>query len=65
MSLRAFHLVFIGASVILAAFVAAWAIGQYRVQHDTTYLVGGVASMAAAIGLAVYATAFQKKTRTL
>jgi hypothetical protein len=64
-SLRAFHLVFIGASVILAAFVAAWAIGEYRVQQDTTYLVAGGASMAAAVGLAVYATAFQRKTRAL
>ena len=30
MSLRAFHLLFIALSVVLAAFVAAWATGQYR-----------------------------------
>ena len=65
MSLRAFHLVFIGASVILAAFVAAWAIGQYRAQDDAIYLGAGAASLAAAVGLAVYATAFQRKTREL
>jgi hypothetical protein len=65
MSLRAFHLVFIGASVILAAFVAAWAIGQYRAQDDAIYLGAGAASLAAAGGLAVYATAFQRKTRQL
>jgi hypothetical protein len=65
MSLRAFHLVFIGASVILAAFVAAWAIGQYRMQDDAIYLGAGAASLAAAVGLAVYGTAFQKKTRAL
>jgi hypothetical protein len=65
MSLKAFHLVFIGASVILAAFVAAWAFGQYRVEHQTTYLGGGAAALAGAIGLALYATAFQKKARKL
>ena len=65
MSLRAFHLVFIGASVILSAFLAAWAVGQYQTEHDAAYLAGGAAALAAAIGLAVYATAFQKKTRTL
>jgi hypothetical protein len=30
MSLRAFHLLFIALSVILAAFFGAWSIGQYR-----------------------------------
>ena len=30
MSLRAFHLLFIALSVVLAAFCAAWAVGQYR-----------------------------------
>jgi hypothetical protein len=65
MSLRAFHLVFIAASVILAAFVAAWAVGQYRVEHDAIYLAASAACLTAAVGLAVYATAFQRKTRQL
>jgi hypothetical protein len=30
MSLRAFHLLFIVMSVILTAFFAAWAFGEYR-----------------------------------
>ena len=42
MSLRAFHLVFIGVSVVLAAFVAAWAVGQYRPDHAPSYAVIGV-----------------------
>ena len=33
MSLRAFHLLFIALSVVLAAFFAAWAVGQYRADH--------------------------------
>ena len=39
MSLRSFHLVFIGVSVILAAFVAAWAEQQYQTAHAAGYAV--------------------------
>ena len=65
MSLRAFHLVFIAASVGLAVFLAAWAVGQYRAQDDATYLTAGAASAAAAVGLVMYASTFQRKTRRL
>ena len=34
MSLRAFHLLFIALSVVLAGFCAAWAVGQYRTGHQ-------------------------------
>ena len=34
MSLRAFHLFFIALSIVLAAFCAAWAVGQYRAMHE-------------------------------
>jgi hypothetical protein len=65
MTLRLFHLVFIGLSIILAAFCGAWAVGQYRVQPDALFLVMAVVSIAGAFGLAAYATAFQRKTRNL
>jgi len=65
MSLRAFHLFFIAISVILTAFVAAWAAGQYRELHDVTYIVGCIVSLASGIGLAIYGAAFQRKTRQL
>ena len=65
MSLRAFHLLFIAVSVALAAFFAAWAAGQYRVEHQMSYAVTGAAAMLAAAGLAVYGAAFQRKTRNL
>jgi hypothetical protein len=65
MSLRAFHLVFIALSVMLTAFVAAWAASEYRAAHDAGYVVAGVASVAAGIGLAVYGAAFQRKTKGL
>jgi hypothetical protein len=65
MGLRAFHLLFIGLSVVLAAFSAAWAVGQYRVGHQAVFIVTAAASIAAACGLAAYGTAFQRKTRNL
>ena len=65
MSLRAFHLLFIGLSIVLAAFVAAWAAGQYRIDHQAGYAAAGVASVAGAGALAVYAVAFQRKTKGL
>ena len=65
MSLKMFHLVFIGCSIVLAAFLAAWATGQYRTGHEAGYLATGMVSLVSAAGLAVYAAAFQRKTRRL
>jgi hypothetical protein len=65
MSLRTFHLVFIGVSVILAAFVAAWAGQQYLAAHAAGYAVTAVLSLAAGGGLIAYGAAFQRKTRLL
>jgi len=52
-------------SVMLAAFVAAWAAGQYRLEHDMIYAVTGVGALAASGLLAAYGAAFQRKTRNL
>ena len=65
MSLRVFHLVFIALSIVLAAFVAAWAAGQYRTEPRGGYIVAGAASLVAAGALAVYGAAFQRKTKNL
>jgi hypothetical protein len=65
MSLRTFHLVFIALSIVLAAFVAAWAAGEYRTAHDMGYAVWAAVSLASGGGLAVYATKFQRKMRDL
>lgn len=65
MSLRAFHLLFIALSIVLAAFVAAWAMAQYRSLHDVNYAIAAAASLGGAVALAVYVTAFQRKTRRL
>jgi hypothetical protein len=65
MSLRAFHLLFIALSIVLGAFFAAWSVEQYLAGHQVGYLAAAVLSLAAAAGLAVYAAAFRRKTRTL
>ena len=65
MSLRAFHLVFIALSVVLAAFIAAWAVGQYRLGHETIYAVTGGVALLASAALMTYAVKFQRKTKHL
>ena len=65
MSLRAFHLFFIAVSGMLAAFCAAWAVAQYRVEPAASYAAGAVVSVACAAALAVYGAMFQRKTRNL
>jgi steroid 5-alpha reductase family enzyme len=65
MSLRSFHLFFITLSVLLAAFTAAWAVGQYRVDHAVVDAVWGVGAVALGGGLVMYGGAFQRKTRNL
>jgi len=65
MSLKAFHLFFIALSIVLAAFTAAWATGQYRGAHDAASLVYVCVSLLAGIGLAVYGAKFQRKARRL
>ena len=65
MSLRAFHLLFIGLSVTLAAFFAAWAASRYQSAPAVGYVLTGVGSLASGVGLAVYGAVFQRKTRRL
>ena len=65
MSLKAFHLFFIGISVVLAAFMAAWATSQYRALHDGSYIATAVVSTLAGAGLAIYGVKFQRKVRGL
>ena len=65
MSLRAFHLFFIGLSAVMAAFCSAWAFSQYRLDHQLIYGAGSVTSALSVAGLAMYGRAFQRKTRDL
>ena len=65
MSLRHFHLLFIGLSVVLAAFFAAWAGGQYRQAHELQFAVTGAVCLASGAALAVYGARFRRKTKNL
>jgi hypothetical protein len=65
MSLRMFHMVFIGVSVVLAAFVAAWAVQQYQSAQAIGYAIAAALSLAAGGALIAYGAAFQRKTREL
>ena len=65
MSLRAFHLLFIALATMLAAFCGAWAVGEYRATPSALFMVTAGGSAVAAVGLAAYGTAFQRKTRNL
>lgn len=65
MSLKAFHLFFIAACVLLSAFVAAWATGEYRAGQAGVYMVTAIGAAATGAALAVYGIAFQRKARRL
>lgn len=60
MSLRAFHVVFIAASSLLAFFFAAWclALGD---RHGLGWRAAGAASVATGLGLVVYEAWFLRK----
>jgi hypothetical protein len=60
-----FHLLFVSLSVVLAAFVAAWAGGQYRLEQEFQYAVFAAVSVLGGVGLAIYGAKFQRKTRHL
>jgi hypothetical protein len=65
MSLKAFHLFFIAISAVLAAFCAAWAVAQYRVEPSAAYVAGAVVSILCVCALSVYGTIFQRKMKRL
>ena len=55
MSLRAFHVLFISASVLLALMLARWCLPEHKAAAG--------AAVAVALGLIVYETWFLRKTR--
>ena len=65
-SLRAIHLVFIGASITLTLLVALWGVAMYATDGGSVgYLAFAAGSAAGAFGLAVYLVAFVRKTRRM
>ncbi len=64
MSLKAFHVVFISASALLAFALAAWCFSAGE-GPDAGRTAAGVVAVAAGLGLAVYEAWFVKKMRSL
>ncbi len=63
MSLKAFHLVFIIASIALAIGFGIWLANNYFSEGGAAYFVGAILSFAAAVGLVFYERYFLKKTK--
>ena len=54
MSLKAFHIVFIAASILLAFGLGAWCFVQYADSHRPAELIYGLSSVAIGLGLIWY-----------
>jgi hypothetical protein len=64
MSLKAFHVVFITASSLLAFYFAAWCLGLGE-QEGTSWRAAGIGSAVTGFGLVAYEAWFLRKTRGL
>ena len=66
MSLRAIHLVFIVASILLAAFTTFWGVAMFMSERGGAgHLAFAAGSLCAVVGMAVYAVKFVRKTREI
>lgn len=63
MSLKAFHIVFVVVSTLLAFGFAAWSFGQYRETRGLAELGFGVGSLVAGVSLIVYGRYVLKKLK--
>jgi len=64
MSLRALHILFIVASILLAIFMGVWGIVAFRSPlGSSAHLLTGLVSCLVAVGLSIYAVGFVRKTR--
>ena len=65
MSLKAFHIVFIIFSTLLALGVGLWCVWVDLVEGAPIYLAGAIASFVAAVALMVYGVWFYRKMKRL
>jgi len=63
MSLKAFHVVFIAVSILLAFGFAAWEFQAYADVRRTADLVFGIGSTGAGVGLVIYGRYVLKKLK--
>jgi cytochrome bd-type quinol oxidase subunit 1 len=65
MSLKAFHIVFVILSTLVAIGVGAWCVWVNLVENAPVYLAGAIASFASAVALIVYGVWFYRKMKRL
>jgi hypothetical protein len=65
MSLKAFHIVFVIISTLLALGVGGWCIWVNLVEGAPIYLAGAIASFASALALIIYGVWFYRKITRL
>ncbi len=65
MSLKAFHIVFVTASVLLAFGFAAWAFVNYADSRRLADLATGMGGLFAGVGLLAYGRYFLKKLKNI
>jgi ABC-type uncharacterized transport system permease subunit len=63
MSLKAFHLIFVTASVLLAFGFAAWSLMNYAEAKQAVDLAYGIGSAVIGLGLVVYGRYFLRKLK--
>ena len=63
MSLKAFHLIFVAASVAVSLFLGIWALLSYNQSGSTMHLAFAIASGVAVIALLWYGKYFLKKLK--
>jgi hypothetical protein len=63
MSLKAIHIVFVSASILLAIGFGIWEVLNYRAEHRTADLWYGIGSFVAGAALVVYGRAILKKLK--
>jgi predicted membrane protein len=63
MSLKAFHIVFIVLSILMAFFCGAWLLYQYAQARDTAELVVGILFILAGCALVIYGKAVLRKLK--
>ncbi len=63
MSLKAFHIVFVGISMLLCLGFGVWAIFEYRSAGDAAALICGIGSFVGCVALLIYGRWFLRKLK--
>ena len=65
MSLKAFHIVFVSASTLLAFGFGGWELQSYFVTHEQQALLLGISSLVAGVALLWYGKVVLKKLKNI